>query len=156
MRATTLAKDQDPHAAADITRAMGSVIRLAAIVMSGFVLFGFAFFCADELDRGSRTQQQALSNELEGINADPAPIARTSADEAAREAAHGTFREVVDDANDLLLAPFVDLVDSNDAWVARGVPTILALLLYGVGLGFLANLLPKQRAHGDDWRTASS
>jgi hypothetical protein len=65
---------------------MGSVIRLAAIVMSGFVLFGFAFFCADELDRGSRTQQQALSNELEGILEDPAPIARTPADEAAREA----------------------------------------------------------------------
>jgi hypothetical protein len=133
---------------------MGSVIRLAAIVMSGFVLFGFAFFASDELDRGSRTQQQALANELEGISAEPAPIARTSGDEAAREAAHGGFREIVDDVNDVLLGPFVDLVDSNDAWVIRGVPTILALLLYGVGLGFLANMLPKQRAHGEDWREA--
>jgi hypothetical protein len=133
---------------------MGSVIRLAAIVMSGFVLFGFAFFCADELDRGSRTQQQALAQELEGILEDPAPIARTPADEAAREAAHSTFREIVDDVNDVLLGPFVDLVDSNDAWVERGVPTILALLLYGIGLGFLANMLPKGRAHGDDWRAA--
>jgi hypothetical protein len=135
---------------------MGSVIRLVAIVMSGFVLFGFAFFAADELDRGSKTQQQALSNELEGASADPAPIARSSGDEAAREAAHGDFRELVDDVNDVLLAPFVDLVDSDDAWVARGVPTILALLLYGVGLGFLANMLPKHRAHGADWRGAES
>jgi hypothetical protein len=134
---------------------MGSVIRLAAIVMSGFVLFGFAFFCVDELDRGSKTQQQALANELEG-GPDPTPIPRSSGDEAAREAAHGTFREIVDDANDLLLGPFVDIVDSQDAWVARGVPTILALLLYGLGLGFLANMLPKQRAHGDDWRAAES
>jgi hypothetical protein len=156
MRGTALAKSQDPHAAADITREMGSVIRLVAIVMSGFVLFGFAFFCADELDRGSKTQQQALSNELEGVTADPAPIARTPADEAAREAAHSTFREVVDDVNDLLLGPFVDLVDSDDVWVARGVPTILALLLYGLGLGMLANMLPKQRAHADDWRAAES
>jgi hypothetical protein len=156
MRASALAKGQDPHAAADITREMGSVIRLVAIVLSGFVLFGFAFFCVDELDRGSKTQQQALGNELRGITDDPAPIARTSGDEAAREAVNGTFREVVDDANDLLLAPFVDLVDSNDVWVARGVPTILALLLYGLGLGFLANMLPKQRAHGDDWRAAES
>jgi hypothetical protein len=133
---------------------MGSVIRLVAIVMSGFVLFGFAFFASDELDRGSKTQQQALANQLEGVSADPAPIARTSADEAAREAAHGGFREIVDDVNDVLLGPFVDLVDSDDAWVSRGIPTILALLLYGVGLGFLANMLPKQRAHGEDWREA--
>jgi len=135
---------------------MGSVIRLAAMVMSGFILFGFAFFAADELDRGSKTQQQALSNELEGASADPAPIARTSGDEAAREAAHDGFRELVDDVNDVLLAPFVDLADSNDAWVARGVPTLLALLLYGVGLGFLANMLPKHRSHGADWRGADS
>jgi hypothetical protein len=135
---------------------MGSVIRLAAIVMSGFVLFGFAFFAADELDRGSKTQQQALSNELEGVSADPVPIARTSSDEAVREAANDDFREVVDDVNDVLLAPFVDLVASDDAWVARGVPTLLALLLYGVGLGFLANMLPKHRSHGADWRGAES
>jgi hypothetical protein len=133
---------------------MGSVIRLAAIVMSGFVLFGFAFFAADELDRGSRTQQQALANEIKGVTDDPDPIARTSGDEAAREAAHSSVREIVDDVNDVLLGPFVDLVDSNDVWVQRGVPTLLALLLYGVGLGFLANMLPKQRAHGADWREA--
>ena len=133
---------------------MGSVIRLAAIVMSGFVLFGFAFFAADELDRGSKTQQQALANELESIAVDPEPVARTASDERAREAAHSDLRELVDDVNDVLLAPFVDLIDSDDAWVERGIPTILALLLYGVGLGFLANMLPKQRAHGADWREA--
>jgi hypothetical protein len=135
---------------------MGSVLRLAAIVMSGFVLFGFAFFTADELDRGSRTQQEALSNELDGVTAEVAPVARTSRDEAAREAANDPFREVVDDVNDVLLGPFVDLVDSGDAWVARGVPTLLALLLYGFGLGFLANMMPKHRSHGADWRGAES
>ena len=135
---------------------MGSLIRLVAIVMSGFVLVGFAFFAVDELDRGSKTQQQALTNELEGVSVDPAPIARTPNDEAVREAANGDLREVVDDVNDVLLGPFVDLVDSDDAWVARGVPTLLALLLYGVGLGFLANMLPKHRSHGADWRGAES
>jgi hypothetical protein len=135
---------------------MGSLIRLAAIVMSGFVLFGFAFFASDELDRGSKTQQRALSNEIEGVTENPDPIARTSADEAAREAAHSTFREVIDDVNDVLLGPFVDIVDSDDVWVERGVPTLMALLLYGVGLGFLANMLPKQRTHSGDWRGAES
>jgi hypothetical protein len=133
---------------------MGSVIRLVAIVMSGFVLIGFAFFAVDELDRGSKTQQQALANELEGSSAEVIQVAPTPADEAAREAAHGDIREVVDDVNDVLLGPFTNLVDSDDAWVARGVPTILGLLLYGVGFGFLANMLPKQRSHGADWRGA--
>jgi hypothetical protein len=134
---------------------MGSVIRLAAIVMSGFVLIGFAFFAADELDRGSKTQQQALANELDS-SSDVIPVAPSPADENAREAAHGDLREIVDDVNDVLLGPFSDIVDSEDAWVARGFPTILALLLYGVGLGFLANMLPKQRAHGADWRGAEN
>jgi hypothetical protein len=131
---------------------MGSIIRIAAVVISGFVLVGFAFFAVDELDRGSKTQQQALANELEGVPEDSAPTPSTTGDEAAREAAHGGAREILDDVNDVLLAPFVDLVDSQDAWVARGVPTLLALLLYGVGLGFVANLLPKPQAHGQDWR----
>jgi hypothetical protein len=133
---------------------MGSVIRLAAIVMSGFVLIGFAFFAVDEMDRGSKTQQRALANELEGSSTGVAPVSPSPADEAAREAAHGEVREIVDDVNDVLLGPFTNLVDPEDVWVARGVPTILALLLYGVGLGFLANMLPKHRSHGADWRGA--
>jgi hypothetical protein len=36
------------------------------------------------------------------------------------------------------------------------VPAILALLIYGFGLGLLANMLPKQRSHAGDWRTADS
>jgi hypothetical protein len=135
---------------------MGSVIRLVAIVMSGVVLLGFGFFAVDEMDRGSKHQQRALANELDGVAEDPAPIAPSPADEAAREAAHSSFRELVDDGNDVLLGPFVDLVDSDEPWVRHGVPTLLALLLYGLGLGFLANMLPKQRVHGDDWRAAES
>ena len=131
---------------------MGSFIRLVAVVISGFVLVGFAFFAVDELDRGSKTQQQALGS---GSSSEVIPIAPTPADEAAREAAHGDVREVVDDVNDVLLGPFSDIVDPNDdVWVARSVPTILGLLLYGFGLGFLANMLPKHRAHGADWRGA--
>jgi hypothetical protein len=135
---------------------MGSIIRLAAIVMSGIVLLGFAFFAVDEMDRGSKHQQQKLASELDSEAENPAPIAPTHADEKAREAAHSSFRELVDDGNDVLLGPFVDLVDSDEPWVQRGVPTVLALLLYGLGLGILANMVPKQRVHGDDWRAAES
>ena len=60
----------------------------------------------------------------------------------------------MDDANDVLLGPFAGIVDSDDRWVTHGVPAMLALLLYGLCLGMLANMLPKQREHGGDWRTA--
>jgi hypothetical protein len=133
---------------------MGSLVRVIAIVCSCLVLLGFAFFATDELDRGSRTQQNKLDTELKGELGDPAPIAPTPIQEAARERANGKFREAVDDANDLLLGPFKNVVDSNDRWVTHGVPLVLALLLYGLGLGTLANMLPKQREQTADWRTA--
>jgi hypothetical protein len=133
---------------------MGSIVRLLAILCSGLVLLGFAFFATDELDRGSQNQQAKLDKELTGANEDPAPIAPAPDQEAAREARNGNFREAVDDANDVLLGPFTDLVDSNDRWVTHGLPAVLALLLYGLGLGTLANMLPKEREHGGDWRTA--
>jgi hypothetical protein len=132
---------------------MGSVIRFVAIAISVVVVVGFAMFALDEADKGSKTQQAKLSREL-GLTTDP--IAPSERQEAIRERHHGAVRETIDDANDVLLRPFVDLVDSNSAWVNHGIPALLALLIYGVGLGFLANMLPKQRAHSGDWRTAGS
>ena len=132
---------------------MGSLIRLIAVVSSGLVLLGFAFFATDEMSRGSQNQQNALGAELDG-GPDPAPVAPSPDEEADRERVNGTFHEVVDDANDVLLGPFADLVDgSRDRWVTHGVPAVLALLLYGFCLGMLANMLPKTREHGADWRT---
>jgi hypothetical protein len=133
---------------------MGSFVRLVAIITSGIVLLGFAFFATDELSRGSQNQQKKLDREVTGALTDPAPIAPTPDQEASRERANGTFHEVVDDANDVLLGPFTDIVESNDRWVTHGVPAMLALLLYGLGLGMLANMLPKAREHDGDWRTA--
>ena len=133
---------------------MGSLVRLIAIVASGLVLLGFAYFATDEMGRGSQHQQNALANELAGLD-DPAPIAPSNELEAEREKVNGPMREFVEDTNDLLLGPFTGLVeDSSDRWVTHGVPALLALLLYGVGLGMLANMLPKAREHGADWRAA--
>ena len=135
---------------------MGSVIRLAAILTAILVLLGFAFFAVDEMDRGSKTQQSALG-ESAGTPAAPeiVAVAPTPDEEAIRERQNSGARELIDDANDVLLAPFAGLIDSESAWVNHGVPALLALLLYGVGLGLLANMLPKERRHHDDWRTAA-
>jgi hypothetical protein len=135
---------------------MGTVIRLIAIVTAGIVLLGFAFFVVDQLNQGSKTQQNAVDSGLNPGGGTVAPIAPSAAQEAARQARHGKVREVVDDANDVLLGPIASLIKSDNAWVDHGVPALLGLLIYGFGLGFVANLFPKQRSHGGDWRTAQS
>jgi hypothetical protein len=133
---------------------MGSVIRFIAIAISAVVVLGFALFAVNEMDKGSEAQQAKLEEEL---GHEPNDLINPSGrEEAFREAHQGKFHEAVDDANDVLLAPFVDLIDSDSAWVNHGVPALLALLIYGFGLGMLANMLPKQRQHGGDWRTAGS
>jgi hypothetical protein len=133
---------------------MGSLIRFIAIAISAVVLLGFALFAVNEMDKGSQAQQDKVEQEL---GHDPNDLINPSErDEAFREAHQGKFHEAVDDVNDVLLAPFVDLIDSDSAWVNHAVPTVLGLLIYGFGLGLLANMMPKQRAHGGDWRTADS
>jgi hypothetical protein len=133
---------------------MGSLIRYIAIAISAVVVLGFALFAVNEMNKGSETQQQKIEKEL---GHDPNDMINPSSrDEAYREAHQGKFHETVDDINDVLLAPFANVVDSNSAWVNHLVPTILGLLIYGFGLGMLANALPKQRHHSGDWRTAGS
>jgi hypothetical protein len=129
---------------------MGSLIRFVAIGISVVVVLGFAMFAIDETDKGSKAQQAKLEREL---GTTVAPDERL---EAARERDHGAVREAIDDANDVLLRPFADLVDSNNSWVNHGIPALLGLLIYGFGLGMLANMLPEQRKHSGDWRAAGS
>ena len=132
---------------------MGAAIRFIAIAISVVVVLGFAMFAIDETDKGSKTQQAKLERELGTASV---PVNPNERQEAAREADNGPVREAIDDANDVLLRPFAELIDSDSSWVNHGVPALLALLIYGFGLGMLANMLPKQRTHGGDWRTAGS
>jgi hypothetical protein len=125
---------------------MGTLIRLTAVLACAIIGIAFLLFAIDETDRGSKTQQQALSHELDPTTPDPGVVA-TADDE-------GGVRGTIDRANDALLSPFTSFVDTGNAWVDHGIPALLGLLLYGVGLGMLANFLPKARNSGGDWRTA--
>jgi hypothetical protein len=133
---------------------MGAILRLLAIAASVVIALSFLLFAIDEMDRGSKTQQQALAEETgvpEPQLAQPAPAPE---EEAERERRHSSLREAIDDANDVLLQPFSTLANSDSNWVTRGVPTLLGLLIYGLGLGLLANFMPGRQSHAGDWRTA--
>ena len=110
------------------------LLRTVSIVAGAIVLLSFALFAIDE----TRTASQKSAAAVAGLDAtrasDPSPR-----QERARERAHSRAREAVDDADDVLVAPFAPVVSSADSsWLRRGVPTLLALIVYGFGLSFLA------------------
>ncbi|WP_205696294.1 hypothetical protein [Conexibacter sp. SYSU D00693] len=110
-------------------------LRLAAVVLSLVVAVGWVTFAVDETRAAADQSAAEVAGRAASREADPTP-----AQEREREAAHGPLRELVDDANDVLLAPFAPIVDgSGSQWVRRSVPAVLALLLYGFGLATLAN-----------------
>ena len=117
--------------------ALGSLLRAACIAAAGLALLGFVLFAGDEISSGSDEQVA----QIEQGGAVPA-----AGDEVERERETNGFRELVNDANDVLLGPFDRIVSSDDAWVAHGVPALLAVLLYGLGGLVLVNyLLPARR-----------
>jgi hypothetical protein len=98
------------------------------------VVLGWGLFALDETRAASNLSAVESSGRDATRAPDPSPD-----QEHARELAHGTVREAIDDANDILLAPFASLSDNSDSkWTRRTVPAFIALLVYGLGLSFLA------------------
>jgi len=110
------------------------LLRAISIVASLLVLVGFAFFAIDETREASAQSAAEVAGREAAQSATP-----SSTEERARERAHSSAREFVDDANDVLLAPFASIADGSDtAWVRRGVPAAIGLIVYGFGIGMLA------------------
>jgi hypothetical protein len=110
------------------------LLRTASIVASAIVLVSFALFALDETRDAAKESAAAVAGLEATRSSDP-----SAREERARERAHATARELGDDADDVLGAPFASIAGGSDSsWVRRGVPTVLALLVYGFGLSFLA------------------
>ena len=120
-----------------------STLRTLAILCSATVLLSFGLFALDETRAASNQTAAEVAGQDAARTADPSP-----AEERAREQAHGSFRELIDDGNDLLVAPFSGIVaSSGNSWTRRGVPGLLALIVFGFGLGYLSRFT-QGRAHG--------
>jgi hypothetical protein len=108
------------------------VVRRLAIALGLIVVGGFVLFAIDDLSRASDASRSKMAGDSGSV--DPTPR-----DERERERRDGTVREVIDDANDVLLRPFTGVsATAESRWVRRGVPALLGLLVYGVLLGYVA------------------
>jgi hypothetical protein len=112
--------------AADARHVIHRVLVLVALFCSGLVLASFVMFARDQIAGASKHQ----ANEV--VSSEPATTA------APPQKAEGQPGRFIHSAASKLTSPFRSIIESTSAWVERGVPTILALLVYGVGLGFLA------------------
>jgi hypothetical protein len=120
-----------------LSAVLEGILRTAAVLASAVALVSFALFALDE----TREASKQSTAEVAGLEA-----TRTSNpsenEERARERAHSSVREAIDDVDDVLVAPFAPVTeDMSSSWAARGVPTLLALLVYGFGLSFLARFM---------------
>ena len=84
-------------------------------------------FARDQMAGASKHQQNEL---IAGAPANPRAV--------PPHHARAQPRRFIDAAASTLTSPFHSLVQSDSQWVVHGMPTMLALLVYGVGLGFLA------------------
>ena len=98
-----------------------------SIVCCALVAASFAMFARDQVAGASKHQQNEL---IAGAQTTTGPIPVHTATAQPRKFIDAAARD--------LTAPFKSLVQSDSQWVLRGVPAILALLVYGAGLGFVA------------------
>jgi hypothetical protein len=92
------------------------------------VISSFALFAHDQVAGASQHQQTA---ELPGAAAlAPKPV--------APHKPHAQPRRFIDGAASTLTSPFHSVIKSDNTWVDHGIPAVLALAVYGLGLGYLA------------------
>jgi hypothetical protein len=112
---------------ADTVTVVHRILVLSACVTSALVVASFALFARDQLAGASAHQVAELNAGLPtqpGVNQQPTH--------------HGQPRAFIDGAASDLTSPFKSIVQSDNQWVIHGIPTIFALLVYGVGIGYVA------------------
>ena len=114
-------------APAETGSVLSRALRLISLVCVALVVMSFAMFARDQMAGASEHQQTEL---VAGANTSTAPVAITHR--------HSQPRRFIDGAAKTLTSPFSAVVKSSNPWVDHGLPAVLALIAYGVGLGYLA------------------
>lgn len=117
---------------------LASALRLASIVVCLIVIVSFALFVINQTGSASAHQQQELNGTTTAPGTQPAQGGATS----AKHAKKSSLRTSIDDVSEAITSPFDGLSSGwSSQWLIRGVNLLLALLVYGFGLGFLARVI---------------
>lgn len=112
--------------------ALVALLRIGSRIACLIVIVSFGLFVVDQTSSASSHQQEAV------IGTNGGPTSAPAASPAKEDEAH----KAIDEVAGKLTSPFSGITaGSTSQWVIRGVGTLMALLVYGVGIGFLARFL---------------
>jgi hypothetical protein len=124
-------------ASSGVSSSLASLLRLASWVICLIVAASFLVFVVDQTNTASTHQQKELSELPSATNTPASPDPSTPAPKH-----ESTLHKTIDEAANVFTSPFSAVVaDSHSQWVIRGVKTLLALLVFGLGLSYLARFI---------------
>jgi hypothetical protein len=107
------------------------LLRIASFVLCLIVIASFAIFAVGQTKTASAEQQEIVNTSGGG----------SKAPEKAKKP-ESSLHKAIDEASEQVTSPFSGIVSkSSGEWAVRGVNLLLALIVYGFGLGFLARVL---------------
>jgi uncharacterized membrane protein YbjE (DUF340 family) len=109
---------------------LAGLLLLASRIVCLIVIASFVVFVVDQTSSASTHQQNELTS------------GSTSASAANTPAHKSTLHRTLDETSDVLTSPFAGVVSgSNSEWVTHIVRTVLALIVYGLGVAFLVRFI---------------
>jgi hypothetical protein len=115
-----------------VTGLIVRLLRLASFVICLIVLASFVIFAAGQTKTASKHQTEKITG---GANVGTGSSGTTTSHESS-------LHKDIDEASEELTSPFAGVVSgSSSEWVVRGVKLLLALVVYGFGLSYIARVL---------------
>jgi hypothetical protein len=113
-----------------VTGLIARLLRLASFVICLIVIASFAIFAVNQTKSASKQQTEAVAGNANTSSSTPASTHESS------------LHKDIDEASTEVTSPFAGIVSgSSSEWVVRGVKLLLALVVYGFGLSYLARVL---------------
>ena len=116
--------------------AIAKLLRLASFLICLIVMASFVVFAANQTKSASNEQREVL-------NGTGAPESGTPGASSHVKRPHkNAFHKALDEASSELTSPFSGIfTGSHSEWGTRGGELLLALLLYGFGLSYIARVV---------------
>jgi hypothetical protein len=118
---------------------------LCSYICCGLVIASFALFARDQLSGASKHQAAQIASGTP-----------TTPGEAPSNGHHTAVRRFIDNASNALTSPFRGVFQSSSEWAKRIFALVCAILVYGLGLGYLARYSQGISSAGDEdphrWR----
>jgi uncharacterized membrane protein YraQ (UPF0718 family) len=115
---------------------LSRILRVVSLFICVIAVGWFVGFAVEQSKTASAHQQAELNGSA------PASQRTASGGAQTTPAKQGGLRKAIDDAFSTISSPFSGLTSGlSSQWTLHIVDTLLALLIYGFGLGFLARLV---------------